>query len=110
MDPQQAGGAATSDENEDAGSTAMALVGVAVILTYGFAIPYVGFPLATFLFLAVWCFLGRVRSLLTVSLICLVGTVVLLYMFVALAKMPLDRGMGPFNEWTISLYRVLRIY
>ena len=34
----------------------------------------------------------------------------LIYMFVALAKMPLNRGAGPINEWTVSLYRILRIY
>lgn len=92
------------------GSTALALIGVAIILVYGFSIPYLGFALATFLFLVVWCLLGKVRSPLTIGLVSVIGTVVLLYMFVALAKMPLNRGAGPINEWTVSLYRILRIY
>jgi len=95
---------------QDGGSQAMAVVGVGVILAYGFSIPYLGFAVATALFLAVWCLLGQVRSLLTVALVSILGTIVLLYMFVALAKMPLNRGVEPFNSATISLYRLLRIY
>lgn len=91
-------------------SQGLAFVGIALILGYGFAIPYLGFAFATAAFLLVWCLLGRVRSLLTVGLVSVLGTVVLLYMFVALARMPLNRGVEPFNSTTIALYRLLRIY
>lgn len=94
---------------ESNGSTVLALFGVAVIIAYGFSIPYIGFALATFLFIAIWCSLGRL-SPLAVLLISGIGTVVLLYMFVAFAKMPLNRGMGAFNEWSIALYQALGIY
>lgn len=91
-------------------SQAMAFIGVAAILAYGFSIPYLGFAFATALFLAGWCLLGRIRSFATVALVSILGTAVLLYMFVALAKMPLNRGVEPFNSATVSLYRLLRIY
>ncbi len=88
----------------------IALAGVGVILAYGFSIPYLGFALATALFIVIWCIMGRIRSWLTIGLVSILGTIVLLYMFVALAKMPLNRGVEPFNGWTISVYRLLRIY
>ncbi|KUO56376.1 MAG: hypothetical protein APF80_13570 [Alphaproteobacteria bacterium BRH_c36] len=95
---------------ESNGAQAMALVGVGIILAYGFSIPYVGFAFATMAFLATWCLLGRVRSPVTVLSVSIIGSIVLLYMFVAVAKMPLNRGVEPFNSATISLYRALRIY
>lgn len=98
---------ATRDER---GAPLKAAFGIALILAYGFAIPKIGFAFATVLFIAVWCPLGRVRSPVTVALVSLIGTAVLLYMFVALAKMPLNRGVEPFNSMTVSLYRLLRIY
>lgn len=97
-------------EKESLGSQALAALGVAIILVYGFSIPYVGFAFATVAFIAIWCVLGKVRSLITVTLVSVLGTVVLLYMFVALAKMPLNRGIEPFNSATVSIYRLLRIF
>lgn len=88
----------------------IAVAGVGVILAYGFSIPYLGFAIATVLFIITWCVMGRIRSWLTIGLVSVLGTIVLLYMFVALAKMPLNRGVEPFNGWTISVYRLLRIY
>lgn len=88
----------------------LAVVGVAVVLAYGFAIPYLGFALATAIFILVWCLLGGIRRPLTLALTSLVGTTVLLYVFVMLARMPLDRGRGAIGETTIALYRLLGIY
>lgn len=91
-------------------SDVMAFAGVGVILAYGFSIPYLGFAFSTVAFIAVWCLMGRIRSWATIASVSIIGTVLLLYMFVALAKMPLNRGVEPFNSWTISLYRLLKIY
>lgn len=88
----------------------LTVVGIGVIIAYGFAIPYAGFAFSTAAFIAIWCLLGNIRSPITVVLVSVIGTVVLLYMFVALAKMPLNRGIGPMNDATIALYRALRIY
>lgn len=87
-----------------------AIVGIAVLVVYGVAIPVVGFALATVAFLAVWLWLGGVRKAHTVSLVSLLGTIALLYLFAGLSKMPLDRGKGAFDALTVSLYRALGIY
>jgi putative tricarboxylic transport membrane protein len=104
------GGDPEIEARENNGSELLALVGIGVILAYGFSIPYLGFPIATVLFIVIWCLLGRIRSLMTIGLVSVLGTIVMLYMFVALAKMPLNRGVEPFNSWTISIYRLLKIY
>ena len=95
---------------ENNGSELLALAGIGVILAYGFAIPNLGFGFSTVLFIIIWCVMGRIRSWLTIGLVSVLGTIVLLYMFVALAKMPLNRGVEPFNSWTVSIYRLLKIY
>ncbi|MCB1515129.1 MAG: tripartite tricarboxylate transporter TctB family protein [Hyphomicrobiaceae bacterium] len=104
------GGDAIVAGDAAAGGQSVALIGIGLILAYGFSIPYVGFAFATAAFIALWCLLGRVRSPLTIMLISVLGTVTLLCMFVALAKMPLNRGIEPFNSATVAIYRLLRIY
>lgn len=85
-------------------------VGIALILGYGFCLPLLGFPLATLLYLVLWLLLGGIRSPLQIGLIGGLGTTVLLYLFVKLALMPLDRGEGVIGEWTIALYRLMHIF
>jgi len=104
------GGDHEVEEIENGRMEPLALAGVGVILAYGFAIPYLGFAFATILFIIIWCVMGRIGSWLTIGLVSVLGTIVLLYMFVALAKMPLNRGVEPFNGWTISIYRLLKFY
>ena len=54
--------------------------------------------------------LGRVRRPLTVVLVSTLGTAAILYLFVKVSLMPLDRGQGVFEQATIALYRILGIY
>jgi putative tricarboxylic transport membrane protein len=45
-----------------------------------------------------------------VGLISVLGTIGILYFFVKLSAMPLDRGKGAFEQATVALYRLLGIY
>ena len=85
-------------------------VGIGLILGYGFLLPVLGFPFATLLYIVLWLLLGGVRSPLQIALIGVLGTTVLLYLFVKLALMPLDRGVGAIGEMTIALYRLMHIF
>jgi putative tricarboxylic transport membrane protein len=87
-----------------------AVVGIALLVAYGVAIPAIGFALATVLFLAGWLLLGGVRRPVTIALTSLVGTVALLYLFVKVSTLPLDRGKGAFELATVAIYRLLGIY
>jgi hypothetical protein len=54
--------------------------------------------------------LGGVRRPLTVVLVATLGTAGVLYLFVKVSVMPLDRGFGWVEQATIALYRLLGIY
>ena len=83
---------------------------IALLVAYGIAIPFVGIAWATPVFIAGWLLLGGVRKPLTVGLVSILGTIGLLYFFVKLSLMPLDRGKGAFEQASVALYRLLGIY
>lgn len=87
-----------------------AFVAIALTLVYGAAIPRIGFAFATVLFVAAFCAVGGIRRPRVLVPVSLLGTVVLLWVFAGVARMPLDRGEGPFDAATVALYRLLGIY
>jgi putative tricarboxylic transport membrane protein len=87
-----------------------ALIGLVMILTYGWLLPVAGFPITTAVFIALWCLLGGVRHPLAVVALSLVGTGVLLWVFMGLALMPLSRGLGVFDRISIAILQLLGIY
>jgi putative tricarboxylic transport membrane protein len=86
------------------------VLGIALALAYTFSIPWLGFPIATVVFMVLWFAIGGFRNPLKVSSVALIGTVVLMFIFVKLALMPLDRGVGVLDTFTIGLFRLLGIY
>lgn len=84
--------------------------GIVLVLAYGFSLPTLGFAVATPLYLLLWLLLGGERSSRLLAGVTVIGSVALLYMFVKLALMPLDRGVGVIGEFTVQLYRWLGIY
>ncbi|HSV28964.1 MAG TPA: tripartite tricarboxylate transporter TctB family protein [Candidatus Omnitrophota bacterium] len=88
----------------------LAWAGVALTFVYGYAIQQLGFAIATLIFLALWFILGGVRRPVTVGPVAVLGTLVLLWVFVALAQMPLDRGRGVFTAATDEIYDAIGIY
>jgi len=86
------------------------MASIALLVAYGIAIPFVGIAWATPVFIAGWLLLGGVRRPLAVGLISILGAIGVLYFFVKLSLMPLDRGKGAFEQATVALYRLLGIY
>jgi putative tricarboxylic transport membrane protein len=86
------------------------LLGIAVLAAYALAIPVVGIAWATLVFIAAWLVLGGMRKPVVIFAVSGIGTTALLYLFVRVSLMPLDRGQGVFEQATVTLYRVLRIY
>ena len=86
------------------------ICGAVAVVLYGVAMVYIGFALATFLFLVTWFLLGgmgRIRSAVTYSFL---GTLATLYLFLKVAYLPLPRGIGFMDTLTVNLYHLLRIY
>lgn len=101
--PREAGG---GDEYHEARS----IGAIALLVAYGAAIPLAGIAWATPLFIAGWLALGGLRRPLLVGLTSILGTLGVLYFFVKLSLMPLDRGRGVFEQASVALYRLLGIY
>jgi putative tricarboxylic transport membrane protein len=87
-----------------------AALGILLILGYGAGIPTIGFGPATALCIALLLLIGGMRKPVTIGLVSIVGTAALLYLFVKVTAMPLDRGMGYFNDLNLMLYRLIGIY
>lgn len=87
-----------------------AVIGIALLASYVVAMPIIGFALATVAFLWAWLRFGGVRKPHVVASVAVLGTIALLYAFVKLTTLPLERGIGVFDSVTVSLYRVLGIY
>ncbi|MEO7854140.1 MAG: tripartite tricarboxylate transporter TctB family protein [Rubrivivax sp.] len=85
-------------------------LGIVLVLAYGFGMPWIGFALATLIYIVLWLLLGGIRKPLQITLISVIGTLVFLYFFVKVALMPLDRGVGTIGEFSVALYRLLGIY
>jgi putative tricarboxylic transport membrane protein len=83
---------------------------IALLVGYGIAIPLVGIAWSTPVFIGGWLLLGGVHRPLVLGLVSILGTVGVLYFFVKLSLMPLDRGKGIFEQATLALYRLLGIY
>lgn len=87
-----------------------ALAGLVMIVAYGWLLPVVGFAVSTAAFIAIWCLFGGLRKLLVVVPVTLIGTLALLWLFMGLALMPLPRGSGAFDTFSIWLLRATGIY
>ncbi|MBI4490726.1 MAG: tripartite tricarboxylate transporter TctB family protein [Deltaproteobacteria bacterium] len=84
--------------------------GIVLVLAYAYLTELVGFPLANFVFLLSFMVLAgmrRTRWLLTLPTL---ATVIFLYLFVRAVYVPLPRGEGIFEDLTIALFRLLRIF
>ncbi|HLS58888.1 MAG TPA: tripartite tricarboxylate transporter TctB family protein [Paracoccaceae bacterium] len=87
-----------------------AVLGLGLIIAYGWLLPIIGFTLVTVLFIATWCVLGGIRNPFAVVPVAVLGTIVLLWMFMGAAVMPLPRGIGVFDQFSIATLQMLRIY
>ena len=83
---------------------------IAAIVAYVLLTPVLGFPFVTAAFIATFMVLCGSRSLAAVAANAVVGTVLLLYLFIKLVYLPLPKGEGPFETLTLLLYRMLGIF
>jgi putative tricarboxylic transport membrane protein len=86
------------------------LAGMALLVLYGYGITQIGMAWATVAFIAAWLLISGLRRPLPVLLVSTLGTIAILYVFVKISLMPLDRGRGVFEQATILLYQLLGIF
>jgi putative tricarboxylic transport membrane protein len=85
-------------------------LGIAFVLGYVAALPALGYPAATALFVAVFMPLAGARAPAGIAAAAVGGTVGLLYLFVKVVYLPLPKGGGALEPFTLWLYRALGIF
>jgi putative tricarboxylic transport membrane protein len=86
--------------NEARRYPALLLGGLALTVAYGLLITTLGFPLATFLYLIAFMYLGGYRVHPVIWLVGFVGSVLLALIFLRLVYVSLPRGAPPFDHVT----------
>jgi putative tricarboxylic transport membrane protein len=81
--------------------------GTLLFLAYPVALEYLGFPLATFLFMTIFMLVGLWRNLLGVLAVSAIGTLALFYIFRGFVYVSLPLGAEPFRSATLWLAAVL---
>jgi putative tricarboxylic transport membrane protein len=97
-------------QEAEAYSYTKAATAVCLLLAFGWLLPNVGFPIAAVLFILSWCLLGGIRNPVVLLSVSFIGMITLLWVFMGLALMPLNRGLGVFDEFTVWFLRLVRIY
>ncbi len=91
-------------------SRARLVAAVGLIVLYVMLSPVIGFALATAGFIAGFMWLSGARSIPMIAANVIVGTVLLLYLFVKFVYLPLPKGDGLFETFTVALYRALHLF
>jgi putative tricarboxylic transport membrane protein len=84
--------------------------GMALLLGFAWLLPNVGFAISAALFIFCWCLLGGIRKSGILLAVSVIGMITLLWVFMGLALMPLNRGVGVFDDFSVWFLRLLRIY
>jgi hypothetical protein len=86
------------------------ITGALLIGAYVWAMAWLGFPLATTVFIAAFMRLAGARSATGIGATAALGTAALLYVFVRIVYLPLPKGAGPVEDVTVAVYRTLGIF
>ena len=81
--------------------------GFLLFLVYPVALEYLGFPLATFLFMALFMLVGQWRNPLGAAAVSAIGTLALFYIFRGFVYVSLPLGAEPFRSATLWLAALL---
>lgn len=78
---------------------------IGLVIAYVFAVQWLGFFVSTALFLAVFPLVGGLRRPVLTAAIGIVGSLLLVVVFMRVAYISLPLGVGPFRELSIALLR-----
>jgi putative tricarboxylic transport membrane protein len=83
------------------------LAGMALVAVYVAGVAYVGFFVATWLFVALFSWIGGVRRPIIVAVVGLAGALTLLVAFMRVAYVSLPLGVGPFKAVSLALLHLI---
>ncbi len=103
-------GGEEDDEADAPRVPALLYAGMALTLAYAVLVTTLGFVLSTFLYLAAFMYLGRLRDHAVVWTTAVVGTLVFALVFLKIVYVSLPRGTAPFDgvtELVLGLFRFI---
>lgn len=83
--------------------------GIALVVAYVVGVSWLGFFVATALFLAVFPWVGGMRRPILSGVVGLAGAVALIVVFMRVAYISLPLGEGPFRVFSIALLRFIGV-
>lgn len=83
---------------------------IGLIVLFMMLAPVIGFALATAGFIASFMWISGSRSIPLIVCNVVIGTVLLLFVFVKFVYLPLPKGDWVFETFTLALYRALHLY
>lgn len=85
------------------------VAGIAVIAGFVFGVAYLGFFIATALFVTLFCWIGGYRRTAPVVLASVLGAFVLLVIFMRVTYVSLPLGVGPFKTLSVLLLQLIGV-
>ena len=85
------------------------LLMITACVGYAFFIDMIGFAIANVIFLFAFCYLVGDRKFMRLTLVSVLGTIGLLYLFAKFVYIPLPKGHFFFEDITLIIYRILFI-
>lgn len=90
--------------------TIAVLAAMLLLMAYVAALPYVGFLLASLVFVPVMLWISGYRNVPVILFLTIVGPAVVAFTFQRLLQIVFPIGTGVFEHITVSVYRALHIY
>lgn len=86
------------------------LTGIGLTVAYVWALPLLGFALASLLFIAAFIWLGTYRRAGVVAAVSLLGSLALMFIFMKVVYVSLPLGEGPFERLSVLLMGLMGIH
>lgn len=99
----------TPEEDEEPKYPRLLWTGIALTVGYVVLLPLLGFSLATLLYMGVFMYAGGYRRVLAVATISVLGTLVLMFVFMKVVYVSLPVGQPPFSHVTFALMELMAI-
>ena len=105
---------ATEDKSEKAQSKkktypGLLVIGIVMTVAYAYFVAILGFIICTFLYFALFMIVGRYRRIWAILANSVIGTLVLVVIFMKVAYVSLPLGQEPFSGVTFFVLRMLGI-
>lgn len=84
-------------------------VGIGLTAVYVFAFPWIGYPIATFLYVTAFVYFGNFRRPLIAACVALVASLGFMFLFMRIVYVSLPIGVEPFAQISTLLMRAMGV-